>query len=93
MSTYPEYESVELFVEYLLEDDRDTFTAGELVGLSKALGRTTHDVRSELEGYGIKPAGRAHEKHVRGFTTSSHDRWFGPGSCPTHGGSGFDNRP
>jgi hypothetical protein len=34
--------------------------------------------------------GRAKERRIRGFTTSSHDRWFGPGASPTHGGSGWE---
>lgn len=50
---------------------------------------TIGTLRAELEGYGMTLAERPFEKHVRGFTTSSNDRWFGPGACKTYGGAAY----
>ncbi len=87
--TDPEFETVEIFVEYLIDDERDSFTHVELNCLNRRLQRPTREIRRELEDYGLKLILRAKERPVRGFSANSHDRWFGPGSCPTHGGSGW----
>lgn len=90
MDNAPEYESVESFVEFCMEDDRDTFSHEDLGELAFRLRRSRSKLRAELESYGLKLAERAKERHVRGFTTSSHDRWYGPGASPTHGGTGWE---
>jgi len=90
MSTAPEYESIETFVEYVLDEDRTTFDHNDLGELAYGLQRSRCKVRAELEGYGLTLAPRAFEKRVRGFTTSSNDRFFGPGACKSHGGSGWE---
>ena len=41
---------------------------------------------SALQGMGFALVKRGIPRKVRGFTSSSNDRWFGPGSEPTHGG-------
>lgn len=86
----PEYESIEAFVEECLDDERDTFTHVDLGELAYALQMSRCKVRAELESFGLRLEERAKERRTRGFTTSSHDRWFGPGSCKTHGGSGWE---
>lgn len=86
----PEYESIETFAQFLLDDDRDEFTHEDLMALNQNTQQTVGAIRSELEAIGFKLAMRAPEKHIRGFRTSSNDRWFGPGSQKTHGGSGID---
>jgi hypothetical protein len=86
----PEYESVESFVQDCLDDERTTFTHEDLGELAYGLQRSRCRVRADLEGYGLTLAPRAVEKRVRGFTTSSQDRWFGPGSSNSHGGSGHE---
>lgn len=89
----PEYLSIESFVEFLLEEEREEFTAEEMKELAYHLRRADiRGIRRELEAYGLELRRRSKERRTRGFKTSSHDRWYGPGSCPTHGGSGFDNR-
>jgi hypothetical protein len=87
----PDFTSVEEFVGYLLDEDRFTFTFEEAAGIAEALGQSvpTYVIR-ELKGWGLTMVPREPEKRVRGFQTSSHDRWFGPGSSPTHGGSGWE---
>ncbi len=87
----PEYESVEAFVAYLLDNDRESFTFEEATLLANGLG---HKVVSKaicvLKDYGLRMVPREPPKVVRGFLTSSHDRWYGPGSSPTHGGTGWE---
>ncbi len=87
----PEFRSVEAFVEHCLDDDRCEFTHEELAALNYRLRTPVAAVRGALEAYGLRLAVRAVPRPVRGFTTSSNDRWFGPGSDKTHGGSGFSN--
>jgi len=87
----PEFASVEAFVQLCCDDDRATFTHEDLVALNYRLRTPVSAIRDSLEAYGLTLEGRAVGRRVRGFTTSSNDRWFGPGSCPTHGGSGFSN--
>jgi hypothetical protein len=85
----PECASVESFVEFCLDDERDTFSHEDLVVLNFSLRKTVAVLRGELEAYGLRLAPRIPPKKVRGFTTSSNDRWFGPGSCPTSGGAAY----
>lgn len=86
----PEHESIEAFVEYLMDDERDTFTAADLNQLAAATTRSHHKVRAELEGYGLRLVRRERVRRIRGVTTSSHDRWYGPGAERACGGSGWE---
>lgn len=87
----PEMESVEAFGEYLLDNDRTAFTFDEAEALSGALGLSvaTPVIRA-LKAYGFEQEAREPEKRVRGFLTSSHDRFYGPGAAKMHGGSGWE---
>lgn len=87
----PEHASVEAFAAYLLDDEREEFTFKEAEELAEALGQSVASyVIRELKSYGFTMTPRAIPRRVRGFRTSSHDRWFGPGSSKTHGGSGHE---
>lgn len=90
MDIDPEHQDIETFVEYLMDDERSTFTADDLNQLAAATQTSNHKVRAELEDYGLRLAKRANEKAIRGFTTSSNDRYFGKGSEKMHGGSGWE---
>ena len=90
MDNVPEYESVEAFVEFCLDDDRDSFTAEDLQALSAATQTSIKKLRVVLEGWGLSLAHRPSERRVRGFTANPHDRFYGPGSSPMHGGSGWE---
>jgi hypothetical protein len=91
MSPAPETQSIEAFGEFLLAEERTTFTFDEACALAKALGYSlpTPVIRG-LKGYGFTMEERREERRVRTISTSSHDRWYGPGSCKTHGGSGWE---
>lgn len=86
----PEHESVEAFVEFCMDDERETFTHNDLADLAYATKTCRAVIRKELEGYGLTLQKRVPAKRTRGFTTSSHDRWYGPGSSKMHGGSGWE---
>lgn len=88
---YPEYESIEAFVEYCLEEERETYTHIDLQELTYSLRRSHQKVRKDLEEYGLRLVYREKETSVRGIHSSSdHDRWWGPGSERTCGGSGHE---
>jgi hypothetical protein len=85
-----EYESIETFATFLMDEDREEFTHEDLAALNQRLQTPVGIIRKELEAYGFNLAKRAFEKRIRGFNTSSQDRWTGPGSAATHGGAGID---
>lgn len=85
-----EYEGVEALVEFLMEDDLESFDYRHLTALRTRLHRPAHELRRELEAYGLTLAARPKAKKMRGFDSNDHDRWYGPGSSPTHGGSGWE---
>jgi hypothetical protein len=85
-----EFESVEDFVEYLMDDDRTEFDWRHLNCLSSRTGKSNRALKHELERWGFTLAERRAPKRCRGFNTNSHDRWYGPGSSKTHGGSGWE---
>lgn len=85
-----EYESIEAFVQECLDDERETFTHEDLAELAYRLRRSRSVIRKALEGCKLRLVTRTPERRVRGFTTSSHDRWYGPGAARTYGGSGWE---
>jgi hypothetical protein len=87
----PEYKSVPDFVQFCLDMDSLEFTHEDMHALAYRTRRPYQAIRLELEGYGLRLAVREIPKYVRGFGSCDNDRWFGPGSMKTHGGSGFSN--
>jgi hypothetical protein len=85
-----EYASVLSFAEFLADDDREEFSHEDLIRLNMSTRTQVSVVRAELESYGFRLAERMPARRVRGFRTSSNDRFFGPGSSPSHGGSGHE---
>jgi hypothetical protein len=86
----PEYESVETFAEFLMADDRTSFTLADVVTLATNTQTSDPKVIDELKSYGFTMVKREPPKVVRGFQSNSHDRWYGKGSSPSHGGSGWE---
>jgi len=82
--------TVEELAEDVIDDGRESFTFAEADALADVLNVTTANVIREMRSYGLTYDGRAAERRVRGFTTSSNDRYFGPGSSPMHGGTGWE---
>lgn len=52
----PEYASVEAFVEYCIDDERVEFTSADLGALNRHTRRPVHELRLELETYGLRLA-------------------------------------
>lgn len=85
LSFMPEYSSIDSFI-----DDNETgyFSSDDLAILNYRLRRPIREIKMELEKYGLRLRQRNREQDVRGFSSNSHDRWDGKGSCPSHGGGG-----
>lgn len=88
----PEYASIEDFVQYMMDDDRSEYDHEDLKALNYRLQKPLHEIKAELGSYGLKLKQRGPEKKGRGFQSPDHDRWFGPGSDPTHGGGGAGSK-
>lgn len=86
LSHMPEFRSVEAFIE---DNESGEFTHDDLAVLNFVLRRPVRDIKSELEDWGLQLRLRR-EVVVRGFRSNSNDRWSGPGSCESFGGSGSD---
>ena len=84
----PELQSIDAFAQYLFDDDRETFTLLECQNLGSHIHLSNSKIRRVLESYGFRYIKPEHGKTVRGFTTNSNDRWYGPGSSKTYGGGG-----
>lgn len=82
-----EMQSIENFVEQLLEEERETCTRQEIIELSESLNLQTPQVVYALEGFGIKAAMISPEKKFRTYSDNPHNLWSSPGmNCG--GGSG-----
>jgi len=84
---FPEYRSIESFVEYCIDDEREIFTTADMQQLNRATHLRLQIIRKELERYGLKFVPRLPVKRVRGFTSNPHDRYS---ACPMYGGSGWE---
>lgn len=88
--TDPDLQTIESFVESCMDDDHPQFNWQHLAVLAWNLRRDRSKIRLELESYGLRFIERPNVRRIRTFKDNPHDRWFGPGSCPTHGGSGWE---
>lgn len=86
----PDLASVEDFVEVCMEDEIDEFDWRHLAVLAWNLRRSRREIRSELTEYGLRFRERPTVRRIRTLGSNPHDRWFGPGSSSTHGGSGWE---
>jgi hypothetical protein len=83
----PEYASIEEFVEYLLDEDREQYDHEDLQLLAYSLRTSLRKVRAELDSWGLTLKARPHEQEVRGFSSWDENRWQGN---PCGGGSGWE---
>lgn len=81
---------IEALVEDLLDNDETTAPWQLLDAIAQELGCATYVVIDEARRQGLSIGERGVARHVRTISSNSHDRWTGPGSCATHGGSGAD---
>jgi len=87
---FPEFENLEAFIESKFLDEDFDVHVWELRALSQTCQMTLLKLRGKLQDEGFSFVPQGIEKVVRGMLTGSHDRWYGPGSCPSHGGSGWE---
>jgi len=80
---------VSSLVEDLLDNDETEAPWHLLDSIAAELGCATYAVIDEAKRQGLSVGQRGTVKRVRTISSNSHDRWSGPGSCPTHGGSGW----
>ena len=83
-------EAVTSFVDDKLGDDETSFSFIEAEKLAAGVGIHVSTIIRLAQEAGLGYTGRETPKRVRGFTTSSNDRYFGPGSSNSHGGSGHE---
>jgi len=83
-------ESIAALCEDTLDDERDTVEYEEIEAVAEEVGLHVTMLVGLVKGYGLKIGARQKAKEVRGFTSNSHDRWSGKGSCASHGGSGWE---
>jgi hypothetical protein len=82
--------AVETFIDEVTGDDRDSVTFAEVEAIASEVGIHVSTIVALVKGYGVAIGTREVPREVRGFTSNSHDRWHGKGSCKTHGGSGWE---
>lgn len=81
-----EFESVTAFAEYLVDDDRETYTCQELQCVwSRGTNLRIQQIRAELAEYGLTLEERPKERQTRGYTDNPNNRYAGN---PMSGGGG-----
>jgi hypothetical protein len=91
----PEYENINAFVEYKIDNEEDYFTTEDLQSLSRVYDfairkisnamppqQLVKNIKNELISYGLKFIPREPTKHIRGALSSAH------GSSPYAGFGG-----
>lgn len=76
--------------EYLEGEERSTFTFEQADEVAREVGCHPSAIIRGLKALGFTMLERTPARRVRTISSNSNDRWYGPGSCPTHGGSGVD---
>lgn len=77
-------------VEDALDNEQTFIPYTEIEAVAEEVGLHVTTLIGLVKGYGMTVGPRAKEREVRGFTSNSHDRWHGKGSCASHGGSGWE---
>lgn len=83
----PEYQSIEDFVQFCMDDERTDFTHLELRALALNARQSGSKIRTALEAYGLSLRHREAHKTTRGFNSWDNNRWAGN---PCGGGSGHE---
>lgn len=82
--------AVEAICEDALDNDQTSVEYTEIEAVAEEVGLHVTTLIGMVKALGLRVGPREKVKEVRGFTANSHDRWHGKGSCPTHGGSGWE---
>ncbi len=87
----PEFASIEAFVQFCMDDERDTFLPGEAQKVAAAIKRNLPEVVAELKSYGLTPVTRE-VKSVRGINSNNHDLYTAKNGWVTGCGIGSTSR-
>jgi|ERR1700690_1945035 len=85
--SFPEFKSVEAFIEFCMDDERTEFTHENLTALNYQTRTPVYSIRAQLEAYGLTLKTRAIPRKTRGFSTSDNAGRF---EGFVGGGSGGD---
>lgn len=80
----PEYATVDDFVAFMFDDERDEFSHGDMHALNLRTGLPVPVIKGLLLGYGLRLRPRPFAKAVRGFTANPNAGRFDG----MHGGGG-----
>ena len=73
-----EFDSIEDFVEHLLDNERECYSHYELACLNYRTGLRYQSIKESLAMEGFKFRGQARERKFRFQTDNPHNRWSGP---------------
>lgn len=88
----PEFATVETFVQFLLDDERDTFTPGEAQKIAEATRRPMTEIVEELKSYGLKVSIKHKQAEGRGINSNNHDKYSAKNGWVTGCGIGGSSR-
>lgn len=71
----PEFKNIEKFVEYLIDDERETFRPWEAQKVAESIKKPLAFVIEQLKSYGLKVELPNRQAAVRGINSNSHDRF------------------
>lgn len=84
----PEYASVADLAEYLMDCEREEFTAEEMQAVASRTRTRYQLVKAELESLGFRLARKTVDRQVRTFGDNPHNRWTTPEARMMSGGGG-----
>ncbi len=82
----------DMLVDDALQDDRTEVLYADIESAGQRNGVHPATLIKVIVKLGATIGERPTIRRVRGFTSSSNDRWFGPGADRCHGGAGFSGR-
>jgi hypothetical protein len=85
--SFPEYKSIETFVQFCMDDERSEYAHDDLTALNYRTNLPIHTIRAELESYGLTLKNRPVPRKTRGFMTHDYADRF---KDFVGGGSGGD---
>lgn len=81
--------AVTALCEDALDNEQTTVAFPDVEAIAEEVGLHVTALVGMVKAYGLTVV-REKTREVRGFTSNSHDRWHGKGSCRSHGGSGWE---
>lgn len=85
----PEYSSVEAFLQFCTDDEKNTFTAKEAQLIAAACRCSQSEVTKRLKAAGLNQKTFGNQNNIRGISSNPHgtSRWTGEGNTFTTPGT------